>query len=139
MTRLWAALLLPFGLAACISGHDSVVADINPMGWGKPAELSYANKDTIEAREAALVLRYGNDARSGNYIIEAQSPSGAKTRDTLAVTLTIERTSNNIHELNMPYRADIRLGEEGDYIFTIIPPAETKGIWSVGIDFKKQQ
>lgn len=124
-----------------MSHHDTVVADVNPEGWSKPAVLVYGNTDTLTHKEAAFLLRYGPEAgpRNGTYIIEAASPSGARTRDTLHVALAPDLSGNNLKETRLPYRTGVRLAEEGDYIFTVTPPEAANGIWSVAIDFKKLQ
>lgn len=136
MIRQWAALAALVCLASCISGHDSVVADVNPAKWVYPVEIVYDNRDTTAIREAALFLRYGNGTADGVYIIELHAPSGAKARDTVAVNTAAEPRSNNLHEIQIPYRRGIRLSEEGGYLFRIVPPEGVRGIWSAGIDFK---
>jgi hypothetical protein len=59
-------------------------------------------------------------------------------RDTIELTLTPDKTSNNIQEARLPYRRGVVLGQEGEYLFRITPLAEIRGVWSVGIDFKKE-
>ncbi len=97
------------------------------------------NTDTATLKEAAFVLRYGPEAdpRNGTYVIEAQSPSGARTRDTLSVAIMPVSSGNSIQEIRLPYRTHVRLAEKGDYVFTVTPPLGTNDIWSVAIDFKK--
>ena len=122
-----------------MSHHDNVAADVNPEGWRLPAVLVYGNADTLARKEAALVLSYapGAEPRKGAYVIEAESPSGARTRDTLSMAITPDASGNNLREMRLPYRTGVRLAEEGDYVFTVTPPTGTSGIWSVAIDFKK--
>lgn len=130
---------MPFCLASCISHHDTALADVNPESWNRPVALTYRNTDTVTLKEVALVLRYGPEARpdNGTYIVEAASPSGARTRDTLRIPVTFALSANNLREIRQPYRTGVRLAEEGEYIFTVIPQQENHDIWSVAIDFKK--
>jgi hypothetical protein len=121
-----------------MSPHDSVVTDVNPAGWDTPAKIVYINTDTLATREAALLVRYDNDARAGKVIIEAHSPAGAAACDTVAVTPTPNDASNNLQEARLPFRAGVVLGQAGEYLFIITPLAEMRGVWSVGIDFEKE-
>jgi hypothetical protein len=131
-------LLMFQGLGACISHHDSVVADVNPFGWSTPVTISYINSDTVSVKEAALLLRHAADARVGRIVIEAHSPSGAMARDTVAVTLAPNTASNNIQELSVAYRRGVMFAEAGAYSFTLTPTAEMTGVWSIGIQFNKE-
>lgn len=120
------------------------MADVNPLGWDEPLELTYANTDTTAVRTAALILRYDSsytaddNAAGGMYIVEARSPSGAKTRDTLQIGLRTDRKFNNIRETIIPYRRRVVLAEQGEYTFTITPPYGTLGVWNTGIDLKNR-
>ncbi len=122
-----------------MSHHDTAAVSVNPDGWREPAVLTYRNTDTLALKEAALVLRYGHDVRpaAGEYIVEARSPAGARTRDTLSVALTPDASGNNLQESRLPYRTRVQLTESGEYVFTVTPPCETTDIWSVAIDFRK--
>jgi hypothetical protein len=138
MARFWMTLLLSASSVACMSDHDSVVAETNPTGWDMPVTMTYANVDTVSIKEAALLVRYDNDVCAGEVVIEAHSPTGAAARDTIAVTLLSDQRSNNIRETRLPYRTGVVLGEAGEYRFTLIPLTEMRGVWSVGIDFEKE-
>lgn len=135
---LRAALLLPFCCVSCLSQHDTALTHVNPKGWDTPAVIPYDNTDTVTLKEAALVLRYGPEASpdNGTYIVEARSPSGARTRDTLRIPITFDQSANNLREMRYPFRTKVRLAEEGEYIFTVTPQQENHDIWSVAIDFK---
>ncbi len=139
---IWTALVLSFCcMYSCMSNHETVVVSVNPERWHRPAVLVYPNTDTLTLREAAFVLRYGPEVEplNGKYIIEAQSPSGARTRDTLDITVTPRASGSGLREMRVPYRTGVRLAGEGDYNFTVTPPPGTGGIWSVAIDFRKRQ
>lgn len=129
--------MLPIGFGACVSGHDSVAADVNPAGWQGAAEMDYENADTLSFREAALILRYDCGATAGTFIIEACAPSGAKARDSIGLELLPCTASNNLREIRLPYRDSVIFSEQGIYKFSIVPPEGTRGIWSAGIDLKK--
>lgn len=124
-----------------MSHHDTAAADVNPAGWHRPIAMVYDNADTLTLKEAAIVLRYGPEAapRSGTYIVEASSPSGAQAKDTLHVSIAPDPSGNNLQETRLPYRTNVRLAEEGEYIFTVTPPEGTNDIWNVAIDFRKLQ
>jgi hypothetical protein len=124
-------------LPSCLSPHDNVAVDVNPAGWQEPAVLTYLNTDTLTLKEAALVLRYGSDSETGGgrYVVEASSPSGAEARDTLDVRILLATHGNNLQETRIPFRDDIILAEVGDYVFKVTPLQETRGVWSVAIDF----
>jgi hypothetical protein len=134
--KAWVTLVLSVGFGGCMSRLDSVVADVNPTGWGYPVPVVYANSDTLALKELALVVRYDEAASAGEVVVEARSPAGATARDTIWLALTPDKTSNNIREARLPFRRKAVLGDGGEYLFIITPLAEMRGVWSVGIDFK---
>lgn len=119
-----------------MSGHGSVATDVNPAGWDTAAELEYENLDTISLREAALLIRYDNSATFGTFVVEVRSPSGAKARDSVMVSLEPHAASNNLREIGITYRDSVLFSEQGIYKFSIAPPEGTRGIWSTGLDFR---
>lgn len=125
---------------SCMSRHESASADVNPAGWRGPVVATYANTDTLSLRTAAIVLRHGPEAEpaDGAYVVEAASPRGAKTRDTIKIALPSDPSGNDLQEVRIPFRTHVRFGEAGDYVFTFTPLQNVRGVWSVAIDFQPE-
>lgn len=125
-------------LTGCMSGTESIAADVSPEGWREPVELQYSNADTLTLKKIRLTLRHSatREMSGGRFLLETASPSGAVTRDTLWVRVLLKAQGNKLEEAWAP-PMEVRFPEAGGYVFTVTPMAEMRGVWSVGIEFTK--
>ena len=121
----------------CMSGTESIVADVSPAGWSEPVEMQYSNTDTLTLKQLQLTLRHGETTgqATGRYVVETISPSGAAVRDTLTISILPDTQRNRLGEAWATIRG-VRFAETGDYRFVVHPLRNTSGVWSVGIDLK---
>jgi hypothetical protein len=137
-----AALAMAMAVAAgCLSGTESLSADVSPAGWNAPATMRYDNTDTLAVKSLILTLRHDSSAPSstGRYVVETASPSGASWRDTLTVGITLDPGRNRPGEA-CPADGRVirrRFDEPGLWHLTVAPLQNTVGVWSVGLDIKK--
>ena len=121
-----------------MSGHDTVVTDINPTGWVSTETFCYDNTDTTCIRKTSLVLRYDASASEVAFAVSLKAPDGAFTQDTVLFSPVVKLAANaDIMELSIPYRDSVTLADYDIYEFSVTPLAPVKGIWTVGIDFTK--
>jgi hypothetical protein len=135
-----AALLvcaMALGLISCLSGRESLAADVDPAGWDSEVKWLYDNRDTLTHKDISFSLRYNADAvaSKGVYIIESITPSGGHIEDALHVTID-PQGDNNLHETSFVFRTNARFSEVGKYSFTIVPLQRTVGVWSVSMELK---
>jgi hypothetical protein len=135
-------LVVSISSTGCMSGNNSVAADVSPKGWDTPVEMVYSNRDTLSERMAVLFLRHDQRTHGGKYAVEFRAPSG-----NIALCDTVSVGTPNTHDVSIsipptisfsvkwPYRRRLRLTEEGDYRLTVTPLQNVRGVWSVGIDF----
>ncbi len=133
---LW--MTLPFCLASCVSGYEVVAADVPPAGWNEPVTLLYSNTDTLTLKDVSLTLRHSVEVSpsEGDFLVETVSPSKAGSYSTIRMKLDSPVSGNNLYETSVPLRGGVRLSETGDYVFTVTPLQDMRGVWSVAIDFK---
>ena len=129
--------LIYIALVGCISGTESVAADVSPEGWAEPVEMVYRNSDTLSVRKLHLALQYSAtlEERAGRYAVEIVSPKGAQVRDTLTINLLPAMQGNDLKE-TAAHLFSARLAESGDYRLIVKPLQNVVGVWSVGIDFE---
>lgn len=132
IAAMWAAS------TGCMSGTESLAADVRPEGWRESVELRYVNTDTLTVRELQLTFRHSSahESPGGRYILRTASPSGAVTRDTLRVRVFLKAQGNKLEEAWTP-PTNVRFTETGEYVFTVTPMQNTVGVWSVGMDISK--
>ena len=125
-------------LVGCISGVESIAADVSPEGWNEPVELRHLNTDTLTIKQLHLTLRHSATipASDGRYVVEALSPSGTGRRDTLTVTLSPDTQRKKLGEAAAT-PVNLRLSEAGQWRFVVTPMQNTTGVWSVGIELKQ--
>ncbi len=130
-------LAMAAALGGCMSGTESIVADVSPAGWSEPVEMQYSNTDTLTLKQLQLTLRHGETTgqATGRYVVETISPSGAAVRDTLTISILPDTQRNRLGGAWATIRG-VRFAETGDYRFVIHPLRNTSGVWSVGIDLK---
>lgn len=129
------------GLAAmtgCISGVESIAADVSPEGWSKPVGMLYSNTDTLTAKELQLTLRHSANYGSldGRYVVKTASPSGVLRYDTLAIG-SFQKTQGNKLAEARAQPVSVNLSEHGDYSFTVTPLQEVRNVWNVAIELKQ--
>jgi hypothetical protein len=125
------------GLAGCISGQNSVAADVSPKGWSEPVEMRYVNNDTLGVKQLQLTLRHSANIQSstGRHVIVTISPSGIATRDTLTINMLLNTRQNSLMEAHATGRR-IWMTEPGEWRFVVTPLQNTVGVWSIGLDIK---
>ncbi len=122
--------------AACISGTESIAADVSPEGWSEPVEMRYSNTDTLARKELGLALLHASvlAETGGRFVVEITSPTRNVTRDTLTVRILPVAGGNELMETRAT-PLEVCFSEEGDYLLTVTPLKRVYGVWSVGIDF----
>jgi hypothetical protein len=120
-----------------MSGSEALAADVPANGWNTPAEMRYTSSGSLRTRLLELALRYSATATSsgGRFVFETIAPSGFRTRDTLAIPMSLDIQQNKLREALTP-ATRIRLGEEGEWRFVVTPLQNTTGVWSIALDIK---
>lgn len=131
-----AAFVLPFVAAGCLPPIRSIVAELPAAGWSEAAVIRYANTDTLALRDLHLFLRLGDACREDTLTlrIETCTPERLRATEYHRLVLATPRRASTVQPLvELPYRRDVRLREEGDYHFVLTPVRPVQGIEAVGL------
>lgn len=124
-------------LAGCMSGTQTVAADVSPEGWSEPVVLRHFNSDTLSAANLTLSLRHSAAVlpAAGSFIIERLSPWGEIRIDTMMVDIPpIVSNTGRLHETTVAAGIQVPFAEAGEWRFTVTPLQTMQGIWSVAIE-----
>ncbi len=117
----------------------ATVADTPRTGWCNAVEVCYENSDTLSFHNLAVVVRC-EAAHIQELLplrIEAQSPSGVNYTGEVVLTPSDRHRGGSFVELSAGWIEGARLGEVGDYTFTLTPQQPTDGVWSAGVTINR--
>lgn len=142
MRSLWLAIV---ALAVVTVGCSerpvgAVVADTSRTLWraGEGIELRYENHDTLAHYDLSVVVRREASRAEGAMplMVRCTSPSGVSFESFVVVTPVERHAGGSFEEPSVLWVTDAQLHEEGDYLFTITPTSDLRGVWSVGVELK---
>ena len=118
--------------------------------WPLMNVASFTNTitDTLNSHNLFFILRTGSDYPFRNiyFFVTATSPEGRNITDTLQYYLADEKGKwygkgfGDIHELKLPYKANVFFPSKGEYIFKIqhgMRQEELTGIYDIGFRIEK--
>ncbi|MBR5863280.1 MAG: hypothetical protein IKY76_01850 [Alistipes sp.] len=127
-------------LSACRVEPDMVVmSDVDVNGWSECTTLTYNNRLT-EQCDLNIMLHINNRFSKESIALEITTLTPDSLRLTEQVTLPIdfkwEQPTATTADITLPYRRNVTLRCEGDYVWQITPLESIDGVEAVGINFK---
>lgn len=122
--------------SGCVTQHSSAVCDVDPFAWSAPAEILYANTDSLNMADMELFLRCNERMTEDTLTVSIVTLTPDSLRFEERLQLHIPRTRDIAaltREAVIPYRNRVRLARTGDYRIRITPVRPVKGIEAVGI------
>ena len=127
-------------LSACRVEPDMVVmSDVNVNGWSDCTTLTYHNTLT-EKCDVNIMLHINNRFTHESISLEITTLTPDSLRHTEQVTLPVEfkweQPTATTADITLPYRRNVVLRCEGDYVWQITPLESIDGVEAVGVNFK---
>ncbi len=135
-----AAAVMAAIMAGC-SKPTTFMESVPPRGWLQPCTVVCPNDDTLSMRRLSVVVRYNNDFDRDTLAlrITASRPDAVCFTEDVQFCLERPRVPAGVATVeSLPYREASVLSERGDYLFTIAPSEEMKGVEAVGINIENE-
>jgi len=127
---------------------DSVVIPEQKWSLENIPQFSFNNADTVTLSDVSFSIRTGASYPFRNIylFIKTSSPDGKTICDTLQYQLADEKGNwlgkgpGDIHELNLPYKANVYFPVRGTYVFAVqhgMRKGELDGVYDFGIRIVK--
>lgn len=144
MRRIWAIVAVMVSMVACEERPvGAVVADTPRDGWsaGEVVEMRYDNCDSLTLYDVGVVARRQVNDHNGAIplTVAVTSPSGATYKSEVVLVPNGRSKGGSFVELSAGWIEDARLGEIGDYTFTLTPTTNLKGVWTAGVVVERIQ
>lgn len=123
-----------------MSDHSERMANVNPAGWeGRDtAVIKFHNTDTVSFKDISLLIRLDGkpDVTDIGLSVSVTAPEpSVRFEEDFNISLGKLPGRNNKHPVvEIPYRNNVLLDRQGEYIFKITHKGKTvKGIDAIGI------
>lgn len=142
--RIFVAVLASMVLTQCrIAENTVVMEDVNISGWESSTVVKYQNRDTSSLRNMSLALHVNRLYYQEQIEVEICTMSPDSLRFTERVVLPAQAqwpsaTAPTV-DLEIPYRRDVHLRCEGEYVVSITPERSIRGVEAVGINFQSNK
>ena len=138
MRRLLPIMLIALLTTACVERPvGAVVVDTPRVMWGagESVSVAYENGDTTQLYNVGVVLRReAAEADEGVTLeVEVVSPSGVRFSSPVVIPAVEHHSGGSFVEISGEWVESARLGEVGEYRFTLTPTKDLKGVWTVGV------
>lgn len=141
LRRLAIAAVACMTISCGVKPIGAVVADTPRAEWheGESVELCYSNSDTLGIYNLGVVARQeaGSVASALPLRIAVQAPSGLCFEGAAVLSPTERHKGGSFVELSAGWIEGARLGEVGDYTFTLTPQQTTSGVWTAGVTVQR--
>ena len=129
-------------LVNCAGPNTEHVTDVNPLLWeaGRDAVINFDNADTsaLYRLDILLVFNEAFDRQSTDFSVTVMAPDSTHLTEQISIPFSHEAYQlGDSYQLNVTYRDSVRLAMEGNYLVSISPERDMKGIRSVGINLTK--
>ncbi|MFI3292639.1 MAG: hypothetical protein SNG27_02910 [Rikenellaceae bacterium] len=127
-------------VGGCVASQQSVVTDVDVMGWGDPKYVIMNNKDTSTLRNIELFVRYSPSLvdDSVTLTINTMAPDSLTFSEEVKLyfdSSATERSASIVE--NFPYRNNVVWSQQGSYHMEITPTTPISGIEAVGVTITK--
>lgn len=138
MRRLLPIVLIVLLATACAERPvGAVVVDTPRSMWGagEGVSVAYENGDTVSLYDLGVVLRReaAEAKESVELSVEVVSPSGVKFVSPVVIPAVERHSGGSFAESLGEWVECARLGEMGEYRFTLTPTKDLKGVWTAGM------
>lgn len=138
MRRLLLIMLIAFLATACAERPvGAVVVDTPRVLWGagEGVSVAYECDDTTALYNVGVVLRReAAEAEEGvTLAVEVVSPSGVRFASPVVLPAVERHSGGSFAESSGEWVESARFGEMGEYIFTLTPTKDLKGVWTAGV------
>lgn len=130
-------------IQGCVARNDSAVAEIDPSGWSRHdvRQAVYSNSDTASLRSIDIMVVYNNlflqDRSPLTVSVTTISPDSVSVTENIAIIpeRRPQAPSSGYIQAIVPYRKNVSLSQEGDYIFSFAHSEEipAEGIKAMGV------
>lgn len=143
MRRLLPIMLIALLATACVERPvGAVVVDTPRVVWGagESVGVAYENGDTTALYNVGVVLRReAAEAVEGVALaVEVVSPSGVRFASPVVIPAVERHSGGSFAESSGEWVESARFGEVGEYLFTLTPTKDLKGVWTAGVKVEKK-
>lgn len=137
--RFFPAIFIVLCMCSCGGTPTQVMTDVNPLSWSgaDPAVVVIGNSDTLEHKNITFLLRYNDELETDRleFTVKVTAPDGTYFSEDMTVFVDrAPRKQSDMHDVELPYREAVVLSDSGDYVFSVRPVRELRGINAVGFN-----
>lgn len=119
-----------------------VMEDVNTSGWDNAISLQYIS-DVTELRNISITLRVRESFEADKLAFDITTMTSDSLRYNEQVILPVDfqwqGSVARSMEIELPYRHNVELSRNGEYIIRLRPLTPIKGVESAGINFKSMK
>lgn len=133
------AFLVAAVAVGCTSNTKIDMQPVDVFGWSRPVSIIYDNSKTEQLQTIAVAMRYNTNFDTDTLTVDIHTSLPDVHQCKERVLLHFKRgysASAVTSSESVVYRYNCALSQRGNYIFTITPCREVKGVEAVGIEIK---
>ena len=124
---------------SCIVPQNSVMVAVDLPKWSEAKSIVYKNSNTSAQHDLNIAIRYNDNFKETMLPLKIAivAPDKRMFEDTVSLQLKRPATALTVSTTeSRPYRTNIILDQEGEYIFAFKPLTELRGVEAIGIELK---
>lgn len=115
------------------------VVDVDTRLWSEKATVTFVNGDTTSMRDMNVMLHVNRtfEAERVQLEIGMLTPDSLRYCERVTLPVDIEWGVNQQYiDVELPYRRNVHLAHEGEYIISLTPVTAVSGVEAAGINFQ---
>lgn len=141
--HLMVATLISLTTWQCsLEKNHVVMEDVNASGWDNAISLQYIS-DVTELRNISITLRVRESFEADKLAFDITTMTSDSLRYNEQVILPVDfqwqGSVARSMEIELPYRHNVEISRNGEYIIRLRPLTSIKGVESAGINFKSMK